>query len=91
MEREIPCSQGYIADVTQGGGREANAENMTFYQKFKRGYVQRSCPGTIQFYSILPVQFACNKLMLQVQNGYRTRLLMLPYLCYNAQVTCVYF
>jgi len=59
---------GCITNVTQEGGGEANAENITLQE----GDVQRSCPGTIQFYSILPVQLACNKLMLQVQSGYGT-------------------
>ena len=37
MEHKISWSQGYITAVTQEGEGEANAENITFHQKFRRG------------------------------------------------------
>ena len=55
---------GCITDVTQeGGAGEANAENITFQQKFRRGMcrevVQEQCSFTVFYQSSLPATSSC--------------------------------
>lgn len=63
MEHKISWSQGCITAVTQEGGAETNAENITFRQKFRRGMhgevVQEQYNFTVFFQSSMPAISSC--------------------------------